>query len=517
MQRIRLSVASSCIVATAVLIALASGTSAGAAAGSKLAEAPGQIDIELAFDTTSSMGPAIEQAKRDGVSIVAGVREAFPDAQFAVVSFRDYGNPRGDYEVLQPMTGDIGAVQAGLSQLRLASNPSPLNTSAEEYNLVLYRSYTDPLIGWRSAARKVVVVIGDAQPHAAGTSGIAGCTDKSVDHYGLNTTNVLAGMRAAQRTLLMIRQISPETSVSLSCYEAMAQGAYAGGAARNGGDADLAGPIVALTRSAIAPVTMRPDIGLALPGGSAGYTAAVSNPNRFTLRLRSLTVTLPRGFRYRSGPSTAVLSSTAAGATTVSWPIERALRPSEKVSVHFRASVPRRRGRYGAEAVFRLQLPGGHAIPSSGRASLRVTRRLQRLVVAARGRTGNASLRGSVQIAFRPGVRPLATRRLVAGRLVIRRGPGRSIALRARSSRIVAFGSPTVLRLDLKVVGVAGTPACSPGARGSALIIDDQHFRPNGLTWDRVVTRFGAKCRIATGRWSNGRSTARASVSATAR
>lgn len=504
----RPSAAFSCIVGTAALVALFAGSSSGGALARTVIEPYGQIDVELAFDTTPSMRSTIEQAKRDGASIVARVREAFPETRFAVVSFRDYGNANGDYEVLQPMTDDIGSVQAAFPKLRLARNSSPLNTAAEEYNLLFQKSYTDAAINWRSQARKVVVVLGDAQPHGAGTSGIAGCTDTSVDYYGLNTADVLARMRVAQRTLLMIRQISTRTTASLECYEAMAERAYIGGAARNGGDTDLAGSILALIHKALAPVTLRPDVGLALPGGSAGYTATVSNPNPFALSLRSLALTLPAGFRHRLGSSTGVMSSDASAPTKVNWDIERILRPSQKVSIHFRASAAKRRGRYGARAAGRLQLPGGNAIVSTGGATLQVTPRLQSLTVAARAQrplrpSGAVSLRGAVRIAFRPGARKLRAGKLLAGRLVVGIGPGRSLALGVRSYRIVSFGSPTMLRLDLKVERVRGVRGCSPRARGSAMIVDDQRFNATGLRRDTVAIAFGAKCRIATGRWSN--------------
>jgi hypothetical protein len=366
----------------------------------------------------------------------------------------------------------------------------------------------------------VVVVIGDAQPHGAGTSGLTGCTDNTVDHYGLNTADVLAGMRAAKRTLVMIRQASPEATASLACYEAMAERAYEGGAARNGGEADLAKPIFELIQSAVAPVTLRPDVGVALPGGTAGYTATVSNPNAFDLSLNSVSVTLPPGFRHRSDSSSAgVLSAVAP--TKVSRQLQGVLHPSEKVSVHFAVRVPKRRGRYMAQAVIQLQLPGGQAIASTGRASLRISPRLRRLVVAARAHrplqpSGAAGLHGAVRIAFRPGARALAAGR-AAGRFVIERGPGRSLALRVRSYRIVAFGSPTVLRLKLEVEHVRGMPGCSQGARGSALLVDNERFGATGLRRDSVITRFAVNCRIASGRWSNFRGAARTAVSTTAR
>jgi hypothetical protein len=515
--------ASSCIVAMAALIALVSGSSSGTALATIHVEPPGQIDIELAFDTTGSMGQSIEQAQKDGASILARVSDLFPGTRFAVVSFRDYGNPSGEYDVLRPMTADIGAIQTAFRKLRPASNPSPFNTSAEEYNLLLHKSYTDASIDWRPHARKVVVVVGDAEPHGAGTSGIDGCTDTSNDHHGLNTVDVLAGMRAAERTLVMIRQISEQTSVALKCYESMTERAYSGGAARDGGDDDLAGPIVALIRSAVVPVELRSDVALALPGGVAGYTATVLNPNPFALNLRSLAVALPAGFRRRPGSSIGVMAADAGAPTRLNWQLERVLRPSEKVSVHFRVSAPKRRGRYAARAVAQLELPGGHAVASTSHGSLRVSPRLRSLVVATRAQrpleqSGTVSLRGAVRIAFRPGARTLSAGKLLASRLLLGLGPGRSVALRVRSYRILSFGSPTVLRLDLTVERVRGIRRCSLGARGSATIVDNQRFTATGLRRDYVAAAFGSNCRVAAGRWLNvGAGVARSAVTVAAR
>jgi hypothetical protein len=505
------------IVAAAALTALAFGSSSGGALAGSHVEQPGVLDIEVAFDTTSSMAPAIEQAKKDGVNLVAGVREAFPDTHFALVSFRDYGNSGGDYEVLQPMTGDIAATQAAFQRLRTASNSSPFNTSAEEYNLALQKSYTDASIGWRPHARKVVVVIGDAQPHGAGTRGLAGCTDTSTDHYGLNTAEVLTGMRAAERTLVMVRQISSNTSASLECYESMAERAYTGGAARNGGDAGLARLIVELVQSALAPVVLRPDVGVALSRGMLGYTATVSNPNSFALALRSIDVTMPAGFSYRSGSAAGLTSADAAPPTTVNWKLERVLAPSGKVSLHFRASAARRPGRYPVQAALRLALPGGHAIVSTTRAAMRIGSRLRSLTVATRATSRGRSLRGGVRIAF-PGGRTLSAGKLMGRRITFTSGPGRSLTLRVRSHRLISFGSPTVLKLALEVERVRGIRSCSQGTRGSAIVTDDQSFNAKGLRRDSIVIAFGRKCRVATGRWSNaGGGTGGAQVSVTAK
>jgi hypothetical protein len=71
--------------------------------------------------------------------------------------------------------------------------------------------------------------------------------------------------------------------------------------------------------------------------------------------------------------------------------------------------------------------------------------------------------------------------------------------------------------VKLEVEHVRGMRACRPGARGSALLVDDQRFDANGLRRDTVVTKFGVNCRLASGRWSNLGGAARATVAATAR
>jgi len=71
---------------------------------------PPKADIEIAIDTTGSMGPSIAQAKADAVAIVTGVQGAVPNTQFAVVQFRDAGDSP-EYQVVQSMTVNATDVQ----------------------------------------------------------------------------------------------------------------------------------------------------------------------------------------------------------------------------------------------------------------------------------------------------------------------------------------------------------------------------------------------------------------------
>src|SRR3990172_3275679 len=74
-----------------VLLALAGALVWGGAATSAPAQAQA-VDIEIAIDTTGSMGSSIRQAQEDARRLVNGVRKFAPGARFAIVQFRDKGD-----------------------------------------------------------------------------------------------------------------------------------------------------------------------------------------------------------------------------------------------------------------------------------------------------------------------------------------------------------------------------------------------------------------------------------------
>ncbi|MGZ4400313.1 MAG: vWA domain-containing protein [Gaiellaceae bacterium] len=202
----------------------ATGAAAQPAAGTSL------VDIEIAIDTTGSMGGSITQAQNDAKTLVADVRARYQGAMFAVVQFRDKGDSP-EYQVMQSMTADGTLVDAAVDRL----SPGGGGDDPEALDLVFHNSVADGTIGWRAGSRKIVVVISDAEPHGAGAAGYKGCRDSSTDPFGIGTTGALAEMRAAGRTLLLVRQASTAT-VTLECYQSLAAAAYTGSAARNSGD-----------------------------------------------------------------------------------------------------------------------------------------------------------------------------------------------------------------------------------------------------------------------------------------
>jgi len=283
------------------LIALAVGVWSIGTARSASSAGPGvNVDIEIAFDTTGSMASSLDRARQDARGILDGVRAIVPNARFAIVSFRDHGNPGGEYDTLQAMTTNTSAIEAALNKLHAVSNPLPANLVVESYNLAFRRSYADPAIGWRVTAPKVVLVIGDAEPYGAGSAGIGGCKDDHVDPDGLNVRTELAGMRAAKRTLVMIRAVSPNTTSSLDCYRSLVGLSYPGGSAQDATASDLVMPIVAILRSAVAPIAIQPSFPFVLPGKTTTVKLTISNPNAVALQLNKLTIRLPLGFVTQS-------------------------------------------------------------------------------------------------------------------------------------------------------------------------------------------------------------------------
>jgi hypothetical protein len=293
-----LSAASATLSPPSATLTVAAGASATESKTVDVPAAPPIADIEIAIDTTGSMGPSIAQAKADATALVTAVQAAVPGAQFAIVEFKDQGDTP-EYRVAQAVTGDATAVQAAVNGLSaLGGNDLP-----EAYNLVFRNSHTPAVggdLGWRAGSRKFVVVIGDAEPHGAGTAGIPGCSDTSGDPNSLNTASELAAMAAAQRTLFMIRQVGGGGSTSLACYQGLAAGAFAGGQGVDAGTS-LAGQIVALISGATGTVT---DVHLAVASASPApadpswisFTPAAAGPVTPPASLAfTLTATVPAG------------------------------------------------------------------------------------------------------------------------------------------------------------------------------------------------------------------------------
>jgi hypothetical protein len=224
-QRARIGLLVLALIAAAVLAGLASTGSSNAASKAT------KLDVELAIDTTGSMSSSISQAQADAKGLVSDIRSRYAGAQFATVQFKD-STDVPEYQIMHTMSGDATAIDSSIDGLSAVGG----DDYPEALNLVFQNALdaANP-IGWRADSRRILVVISDAEPHGAGTAGFAGCTDTSADPHGLSTSTVLASLKAAGVTLLMVRQAAT-ASATLQCYQSLAAAGYSGGAAKNGGD-----------------------------------------------------------------------------------------------------------------------------------------------------------------------------------------------------------------------------------------------------------------------------------------
>ncbi len=448
---------------------------------SKAAEPSVSVDIELAFDTTESMATVLATARHDAQQVIDGVRAVVPDARFGVVSFRDPGNPGGEYQTLQPLTSDTTALERALGRLEARSNPSPNNSLTESYNLAFHRSYADNALGWRPASRKIVVVIGDAQGYGAGTAGLPGCTDTQVDPDGFDVRTELAGMLAARRTLVMIRELSPQVSVSLDCYRALAALSYPGGAARDGNTADLATPLVALVRGAVAPITITPAFPLTLPGSKLSFVVKVFNPNEFAVQANTLTVTIPGslGFASVAAAPQAVISS-----GTLSWTVGKMLGPRSGLRYRVTMKAPATQRRAIVRATGNFQLADGAEFTSDSSVTLHVTRQLLVLAKAStpgRGISGAAGVVIPTHTSLAKAVGPVKS-----GVFTIKSGR-RSLSMRPyRFSLSLRLGNAAAT-FQVLVIRSRGVSGCGAGTRGTLKIVDQAFGAASGAATASTV------------------------------
>jgi hypothetical protein len=458
-------------------IALAGGRESSASGA--MQQATPQLDVEIAVDGTASMASAIAQAKQSGIAITDGVIQLLPDTRFSVVVFRDHGNPVGEYELVQPFTNDESLVKSAFGRIKTAYNPNPDNGPAESYNLAFKRSYSDSQMGWRAGARKIVLVLGDAQPNGAGTDGLAGCHDRSHDPEGLSTRRELANMRSSERTLIMVRELSKEVSASLECYQSLAAGAYAGGLARDAGD-DLVSTIVELIQGAYAPLTLKPDLRAALRTDRTGYTVKLQNPNLLSLTIKSIKVQLPHGFRYlRHTTSGLTRADPVVSGRMLTWSPTRVLPARQQLRLHLAVDTPRRLGAYRSKATAFVETAAGNQlVPRTPAALIRVKRQISAIGFRFVAKVAAGStVAGRANARFRAGRKGLLGPVSAHGSILVQKGQGARLLLRASRLRLLRLAGPTRARFALRVVAAHGLPGCRVGSRAMLLLFNSTDLR----------------------------------------
>ena len=469
------------LLLTALLLLVAPAGSAGADPAGQSGVA---LDIEFAFDSTGSMGPTIAQAKKDAETIMEAVRRLHPDARFAVVAFRDPGYPAPEYEVLQRFTADVNAVRAGFGRLRSVTTSDPGNVPSEAYNLVFQRSVTDDSLRWRPSSRKVVVVLGDGEPHGAGAVGIRGCRDTAPDLRGLKTTDVLQQMRAAGRTLVMVRQ-GGQTEVELQCYAGMAALAP-GGAARDSGSADLVTPVVSLIKGSLTPLVVEAGPPFALAGTTLTVRLGVVNKSGAPTTLNALTLRMPPGTSFMS--ATGPPGARTVNGRLVRWGGSQTLPPGFALTLAVRLATDSEERRLSFVGNAASTLANNSTIDVAANARVRVGRALGIRLVATASRS---PVKGALSLTYRASARKLVGRTDARGTVTLGQSAGSAFAVGVTSARVLAAGTQTTVVLT-GTVGRSKRGTCRSGTAVTLRLVDRDFRTPR--TKPDVIALQGKGC-----------------------
>lgn len=128
-----------------------------------------KADILFAFDTTGSMGSAIDDAKANATDIMNDLNSLIPDVAFGVAHFEDYNfapyggsaKPDSPYTLDEPITTNTADVQDAIDDLTLGVG----GDFPQSYSRVMYESYTDPAMAWRAGSQRIVIILADDITH----------------------------------------------------------------------------------------------------------------------------------------------------------------------------------------------------------------------------------------------------------------------------------------------------------------------------------------------------------------
>ena len=124
------------------------------------------LDIVICFDSTGSMSGEIDQVKSQISKIGTTLVKLVPKARISICTYRD----QGDEYVAKglPLTGNIQDVQLYLNRIEAGGGGDHPEAVDEGMRWSLSKN------DFRSSARKVILIFGDAPPHA---ENMKRCTD----------------------------------------------------------------------------------------------------------------------------------------------------------------------------------------------------------------------------------------------------------------------------------------------------------------------------------------------------
>jgi len=153
----------------------------------------GEIDVLFSVDVSGGQDQALMRLMDNANNILDRLAALGADLRFGLTSFSDYDIP--DQNICQTMPfGNLGdypyrlgqAMTADRAQLNAAIAFLPIldgGDSPEAYSRALFEAYSDPALGWRPDARKVVILTADRLPHDCDPGA---CTGIPLDARGID-------------------------------------------------------------------------------------------------------------------------------------------------------------------------------------------------------------------------------------------------------------------------------------------------------------------------------------------
>lgn len=117
----------------------------------------------ISFDTTGSMNAVIKSVRRNIHALVKTMKEADPDIRIGIIAHGDYCDKDSTYTIRSfDLTGDEDALHRFITE----TGNTYGGDSDECYELALNTART--AFSWRSGNEKMLVLIGDCDPHPVG-------------------------------------------------------------------------------------------------------------------------------------------------------------------------------------------------------------------------------------------------------------------------------------------------------------------------------------------------------------
>ncbi len=126
------------------------------------------LDVVICFDSTGSMGPVILELRERIRDFIRVVTSLIPNARVGLVTYRDSRKyDRDDYEYTVKLLLLQTCDDEGLDRLQLFLNQTEAHGGGDIPEAVwLGLATAMNKVGWRPHARRVIIILGDAPPHA---------------------------------------------------------------------------------------------------------------------------------------------------------------------------------------------------------------------------------------------------------------------------------------------------------------------------------------------------------------